>query len=84
MTLTWPDGVAETEESRDAFNEDATNKILAFADELRTQGKRPWFEIWYTGMPGVESTEADFDAVEVNEEGGIHTLPPYAELLKEV
>lgn len=50
--------------------------ILAFAAKLESEGKRPWFEVWYP-----LTTSADFDAVEVFDHVRIETLPPYHELV---
>ena len=68
--------------------ESANGQIRAFADELRAAGKRPWFEVAYPGDESIDpqgdgtSTIWDRtgDAVEVDENGTITTLPTYAEL----
>lgn len=56
--------------------DEANDEIRAFAAELVVKGKRPWFEVWYP-----KTTAATFDAVEVDDDGTITTLPPYSELV---
>ena len=72
-----PADLLERIEQAEAVLAEAANaQIRAFGDRLRGRGLRPWFEVWYP-----QTTLADFDAVEVAEDGTITTLPPYAELL---
>ena len=81
LTITWPADVPFNDASEAEFNDSALDQILSFAAELVVRGERPWFEVWYAGVPGrPDSTAADFDAVEVDPEGNIVTLPPYSEL----
>lgn len=85
LVIEWPAGVPFNDETDEAFNAYALERIKAKAAELVVAGERPWLEVWYAGVPGREdSTADDFDAVEVDEDGGITTLPPYAELRGEV
>lgn len=81
LTVTWPEGVPFNEITEDEFNDSALEQIRNRAAELVVRGERPWMEVFYAGVPGrADSTEADFDAVEVGPEGEIITLPPYSEL----
>lgn len=81
LVIEWPAGVPFTDETEETFNAAALDQITAKAAELVVAGERPWFEVWYKGVPGRDdSSEADFDAVEVAEDGTVATLPPYAEL----
>ena len=63
----------------------ANDEILAFAEALDAQGKRPWFEVHYPKPDGMDDVtfrvlnNNSFDAVEVKD-GVIETLPPYSEL----
>lgn len=69
------DLLTEIDAAEYAVHVDANEQIRAFAASLRQADKRPWFEVWYPN-----TTDADFDAVEVGEDGTITTLPPYSEL----
>lgn len=87
LDIAWPEDLDVTD--ADARNDEANGQIRAFADELRAAGKRPWFEVRYPIPPTLDAMESvrlaherelTFDAVEVDEDGIISTLPPYAVL----
>ena len=81
LVIEWPAGVDFNQFSEDEFNSSALERIRARAAELIVRGERPWMEVWYVGVPGrPDSTADDFDAVEVDADGNVITLPPYSEL----
>lgn len=66
-------------------------EMLAYARTLKGIGERPWFEVRWPAPVRLSEEQAAawlerqneiYDAVEVID-GVVHTLPPYAELLKE-
>lgn len=68
-------------EDEDTFNTNANAAIVAKADVLRANGKYPGMEVWYFDVPHrPDTTAADFDAVVVDEDGWITTLPPYSQI----
>ncbi len=82
LVLVWPEGTPDTDENREAFDASALEQMRALAAELRARGERAWFEVWQCGFPGRhDKTDETFDAVEVDEDGNVSTLPPYAEIL---
>lgn len=80
IVIDWPAGMPDHDD--DAFNDYANGQIVAAAAQLREAGQWPALEVWYRNVPNrPDSTEADFDAVVVDEAGVISTLPPYSELI---
>lgn len=68
--------------------DDANTELIAFLEQLRAVGERPWCEVWYPAPAGATDAEAEeweraqedaFDAVELVD-GELVTLPPYTEL----
>lgn len=62
----------EDSDSQDELYTLATAQIIAKANELRAQGKPAIFQVWYP-----QTTEADYDVVEVAEDGTVTTMPSY-------
>lgn len=78
VDIIWTDWMLKnTEPHSDERALFAMQFINAKVAELRAARKRVWFEVWYP-----ETTEENFDAIEVLDDGTMITLPPYEELLK--
>lgn len=69
--------------------DNAMTEVRAFLEGLKANGERPWCEVVYPAPPHRdpdewERSQADtFDAVELDDNGDIVTLPPYS-LLEQV
>lgn len=70
LTIEYPPDIEPNSDQASSY---VMAQISAKAAELVADGERPWFEIWYPG-----TTPKTFDAVQVNEDGSVETLPPYS------